>query len=105
MKPCSYDFGRYVVKTSCAHTPSSWKWKHRRTHVAVLHVDSHVRYPAMISERARGVRSIVAFWGSQYDGLSTHCQAYLARCKAEDMADELNEKLARHCTGEGMVSL
>lgn len=105
MNPCKYDFGRYVVKTSCAKTPSSWKWNHRRTHVAVLHVDSHVRHPAMISERARGVRAIVAFWGAQYDGPSTRCQAYLARTKAEDMADELNEKLARHCTGEGMVSL
>jgi hypothetical protein len=105
MHPCSYDFGHYVVKVSCAKTPSSWKWKHRRTHVAVMHVDSTVDYPRMISERARGVRRIVEFWGAQYDGPSVRCQAYLARTKAEDMAEELNEALARECTGEGMVSL
>lgn len=85
--------GYYIVKTSCAAQRGSWKWRHRRRNVAVLEVEPGVSRVAMISERARGVRRIVAFWGCLYEGSSERCQYAHALAAAEALAAKLNAGL------------
>lgn len=101
--PCKPHRTEYVVRESSAPNKSSWKWRHRRVNVAVLHVDAGAT-PAMISARARGVREIVSCLKGLYDGSSSHCQAAVARREAEDLAARLNDEIAYECRGRGSAS-
>lgn len=93
----------FIVRESSAPNKGSWRWRHRRVNVAVLEVLPGAR-PAMISERARGVRAIVAYEGGLFDGRSLRCQASLARARAEALAFRLNREAARACWGEAGAS-
>lgn len=82
--------------TSAAAMPQSCWGVYRR--VAVLEVDPGAR-PAMISERARGVRRVVAMWEKLNVGkVALHaglrpvgrCAWSRAMIDAAEMAEELN---------------
>lgn len=79
----------FVIRVSEAHQPSSRKWQHRRTRVAVLEVEPGT-VPAMISERARGVVRVVRVWEDLYTGPSQHCQYACAMRAARDLAGRLS---------------
>jgi hypothetical protein len=79
----------FVVRESSAHQPSSRKWMHRRTRVAVMEVEPGT-FPAMISARARGVIRIVRVWEDLYTGPSQHCQYARAMSAAREMAERLS---------------
>lgn len=93
----------YVVRTSCAPSKPSWKWKHNRRHVAVLEVDAGTE-PKMISTRARGVRRIVAVWSTCYvSRTGTPCQYSRAIAEAKALAWRLEDERA-HAHAESMRS-
>jgi len=86
----------FIVQTSAAAMPHSCWGTYRR--VAVLEVDPGAR-PAMISERARGVRRVVAMWEKLNVGkVALHaglrpvgrCAWSRAMIDAAEMAEELN---------------
>jgi hypothetical protein len=77
---------KYIVQTSAARMPSSCWGQYRN--VAVLKVENWVEEASMISERAKGVLEIVAYWGKLHSrGKNT------AFAKALKEAQELCEKL------------
>lgn len=77
----------YIVRTSCAKMPASCWGRYNR--IAVLEVEPGAK-PAMISTRARGVRSIVAAWEACHVGTSDRCSYRRALQEAETLANELN---------------
>lgn len=79
----------FIVQTASAAMPSSVKAPYRR--VAVLEVDAGLERVAMISERARGVRAVVATWERCFAGTNGGNTAYdRALRDAREMADRLN---------------
>jgi len=80
----------YIIRTSCAQNKGSWKWQHKRRHVAVMEVEEGVE-PKMISERAKGVVQIVCCWSSCYVGVEGRCSSQYTR--AIDTAENLIARL------------
>lgn len=77
---------RFIVQTSTAKMPTSCWGRYRN--VAVIETDGRASV-AMISERARGVRSIVSFDGPLHDGGSRSAAAK-AVARANELATRLN---------------
>jgi hypothetical protein len=100
MYPCEYVTPLAIVQTSAFPNKTSWKWRHHRRNVAVIITDGRESV-AMISTRARGVRSIDTFWGGLYAGPSRWCLYECCLVKARARAAELNARFARHCVGGG----
>jgi len=100
MHPCKYFAPRAIVQTSAFPNKSSWTWQHRRRNVAVLITDGR-ECVSMISTRARGVRSIEAYWGGLYAGSSPRCEYERKLAQAELVAAQLNASFARYCEGSG----
>ncbi len=85
---------RYIVQTAAACMPGCCKGTYRR--VAVLELEPGFEgTPKMISSRARGVRRVVATWERQNVGSTERCAYARALAAAEEMADDLNEAVAR----------
>ena len=79
---------KYVVMTSSAHMPSSCWGVYRN--VAVVEVAEGCLYPAMISERARGVVRIVRHYGPQNVGKSERCAFQRTMREPNALANQLN---------------
>ena len=78
---------RFLVMTSSAKMPSSVKAHYRN--VAVVETDG-TRYPAMISEHARGLVRVVSYRGRLNVGKCVRSAYALALEEAEAMAERLN---------------
>lgn len=79
----------YIVMTASAKMPASVRGRYAR--VAVVELDpDHEGMPAMISERARGVRRIVETWERCHVGRTARCAYQRALAEAETLAAELN---------------
>ena len=78
---------RFLVMTSSAKMPSSVKAHYRN--VAVVETDQ-TKYPAMISEHARGLVRIVSYRGKLNVGKCVRSAYALALAEAETMAERLN---------------
>lgn len=72
--PTAATLPRYIVLTAAAKMPSSCWGRYRR--VAVVELDGTGVKPAMISERAKGVRRIVKTWERLHVG-KTDRSAYI----------------------------
>jgi hypothetical protein len=72
----------YIIQTAATHMPNSCWGVYRR--VAVLEVEPGIERVAMISDRARGVRSVVQTWEALNVGSTARC-AY-ARALADARA-------------------
>jgi hypothetical protein len=83
-----------VIKTSSARNHGSHQWQHRRCHVALMEVEAGTT-PKMISERARGVVSIIDRWDACYVGTTNRCQYRVALSKLQDKAIEMTGLAAR----------
>ena len=79
----------FVVKSSTARQPSSRKWKHPRSRVAIMEVVPGTM-PKMISPRAVGVIRVIRVWEDLYTGQSDHCQYARAMREARLMAEHLS---------------
>ena len=80
---------RFIVMTAAAQMPSSCWGRYRR--VAVLETTlPQGASPKMISDRAKGVKRIVATWEKCNVGTTRHCAYRQALAEAESMADRLN---------------
>jgi len=77
----------YVVLTASAKMPSSVHHPYRR--MAVVEIEPGA-VPAMISERARGVRRIVRTWERCATGKTERCAYRVALAEAETLAARLN---------------
>jgi hypothetical protein len=95
----------YVVQTSAAKMPTSCWGRYRN--VAVLEIDEGRDSVAMISERARGCRSIVWYRGNLHSGRTMRSADGRAIVEAEARADRLNARqdgmdaiCTRACTPE-----
>lgn len=82
----------FIVQSASAAMPSSCWGTYRR--VAVLEVDADRTCVAMISERARGCRRIVATWERCHVGRTERCAYERALVEAYDLASELNDTRA-----------
>lgn len=78
----------YIVMTAAAAMPATCWGKYRR--VAVVEVEQGAAWPAMISERARGVVRIVATWERRNVGTTERCAYARALTEAQELADKLN---------------
>lgn len=85
--PSSEQVVCYVVLSSAAHKPTKCWGSYRR--VAVLEVVPGAQ-PKMISERARGVVSIVQTWEMCSVGTTHRCAYRRAMAAAQELADRLN---------------
>lgn len=86
---------RFVVQTASANMPNSCWGQYIR--VAVLEIDPRTcpdDGPKMISARARGVVRVVETWEKCNVGRTDRCAANKAIKAAEEMAAELNRKVA-----------
>lgn len=79
----------HIVQTAAAKTPSSCWGVYRR--VAVLEVEAGVDRASMISDRARGVRRVVATWEKCNVGKTDACAYQQALAAARELAAELND--------------
>ncbi|KKK51099.1 hypothetical protein LCGC14_3118380 [marine sediment metagenome] len=83
---------RWVVQTAAASMPNNCWGRYGR--VAVIELDA--TWPgdqvAMISERARGCRRVIATWENLFHGSSDRCAYWLAYVEAEKMADTHNAR-------------
>lgn len=79
---------RYIVLSSAAKMPSSCKGQYKR--VALVELDGSNVRPAMISERARGVKRIVQTWERLSVGKTDRCAYRVALAEAEAEALRLN---------------
>lgn len=79
--------GSFAVVCSAAKMPSSCWGTYRR--VAVVEIDPGVTSISMISDRARGVRSVVETWEKLNVGKTERCAYKRAWRKAETMARDL----------------
>ena len=83
----------YIVATAAAHMPSSCWGRYRR--VAVLEIEAGLPagyWPAMISDRARGVVRVVETWESRNVGKTNRCAYRRAMAEAREMAEALNAR-------------
>jgi predicted secreted protein len=78
----------YIVQTSAARMPGSCWGQYRR--VAVLEVEDGLTRAAMISSRARGVRSVVQTWERCHVGTTSRGAYQRALAEAEALAARLN---------------
>ena len=82
----------YIVQTAAACMPNSCWGTYRR--VAVLEVEQGVESVAMISERAKGVVSIVCTWERLNVGTTDRCAYEIALAEAHEMITELEARAA-----------
>lgn len=80
---------RFIVMVASAKMPA--KCWGRYVRVAVVETDGSGTYPKMISERARGVRRIVATWERCNVGTTEACASEMAQSAAHELARKLNE--------------
>ena len=78
----------YLVKISAACMPTSCDGRYVR--VGLLEVDPGIEHVSMISDRAKGVRNVVATWESLYSGLTDRDAHSRALEEAWALADHLN---------------
>ena len=78
----------YIVQTASAKMPNSCWGRYGK--VAVLEVDAGLQSVAMISERARGCRRIVALWDRLHIGSTDRSAFWAAHAEAVDMCGKLN---------------
>lgn len=83
---------RYIVLTAAAKMPSSCWGRYRR--IAVVELDGTGVKPAMISERARGVRRIVETWERLHVGKTDRSAYSSAFAEATAKAAALNADAA-----------
>lgn len=84
----------FVVHVSSARMPSNCWGKYR--HVAVLEISTHVESVSMISERAKGCKKIVAYWGNLNVGTTERCAYRKALKKAHKLCDKLNRNKIKY---------
>lgn len=77
----------FQVVTKAAKMPTSCRGRYRR--VAVVETET-ADVPAMISDRARGVRRIVRDYGACSVGRTERCAYARAMADARDLAADLN---------------
>ena len=77
----------YIVASSSAKMPRKCWGQYRR--VAVLEIEPGAK-PAMISERAKGVRRVVETWERLSVGKTNRCAYRRALEEAKALADRLN---------------
>jgi len=80
---------KFVVKSSAARMPPNCWGTYRR--VAVLEVVTDAPGPRMISERARGVVTVVRTWERRSVGTTARCAYQVAMRDAAELAAKLNE--------------
>jgi hypothetical protein len=85
----------FIVKTAAARMPTSC-WG-RYGHVAVIELYPGFETCAMISERARGVKRIVARWDRQHHGTTGRSAFQTALREAQALASQLNYGGASEC--------
>jgi len=78
----------FKVMTATAQMPSSCWGRYGK--VAVVELETPDSEPKMISERARGIKRIVALWDRCFWGKTERCEFNKALREAEKMAAELN---------------
>lgn len=79
----------FIVMVSAASMPTTCWGVYKR--VAVVEVDDVNKMPAMISERARGLRRIVQTWERvSWRGGTPRSVSYKTLVEAYKLADELN---------------
>jgi hypothetical protein len=84
---------RYIVRAASANMPNSCWGTYGK--VAVLELEPGFSgVPKMISEHARGVRSVVKLWDKVNVGKTEKCAYQKARKEAEELAAELNADLS-----------
>ena len=80
---------RYIVMTAAEKMPIKCWGRYGK--VAVVELEPGFDgSPKMISERARGVKRVVAIWPRQHIGKTDRSAFYVALSEAGDLADELN---------------
>lgn len=80
----------FIVITAAAKMPSSCWGRYAR--VAVVELEpGFVGRPAMISERARGVRRVVTTWERCHIGSTPRCAYRRAIAEAEQLCCELSQ--------------
>ncbi len=80
---------KFIVKSSTARMPQACWGTYRR--VAVLEVVVDAPEPRMISERARGVVTVVRTWERRSVGSTARCAYQVAIREAAELAAQLNE--------------
>lgn len=80
----------YIVMTRSTKMPSKVKARYRKVAVVEL-MPGFENEPAMISERARGVKRIVKLWDHQNVGKNIRSAYAKAVAEAKAMAAQLNE--------------
>lgn len=83
----------FIVQVATAQMPASVRCAYIR--VAVLEVEEGLERVAMISERARGCRRVVATWERRCVGRTERSASARAIAEAETMAADLNARAAR----------
>jgi hypothetical protein len=83
---------RYIVMTSSAKVPSSWKWHAAYRRVAVVETNLKEGEPKFIGDHARGVIRIVETWERCHVGKTERDEFSRAYRDAEALAEKLNVK-------------
>lgn len=79
----------HIVMTASAKMPVNCWGRYGR--VAVVELEPGFEgVPKMISERARGVKSVVRLWDKRFVGTSNRCAFSRAYTEAVEMCDALN---------------
>jgi hypothetical protein len=88
------DPSRFIVMSARAKMPNSCFNGTAYRRIAVVEVDPAYTaahgWPAMISERARGVVRIVALWDRLFTGKTMRCAFGRAQSEALDLCNRLN---------------
>lgn len=105
---------KYQVMTSSYSAPSSWKWKHRRSNVAVVEVNllelikRGLKAPIQINDKHKTINKIIRIRKGLYVGLKESAFSKELE-RATELAKGLNENAEqmenRGLTEEEMVEI